>query len=767
MVSTETRAARRQQRRERRAGAQLSLTLGSWAAVLAALVPLLGVIAPGAWTAGAAGVSAAVFAAGFVGRWYRLSAVTVALIEAAVWVGLVTAMFLSATAIVFVIPTLRALRLVPDLVQQALTEIETGIAPLQADAALSFCIVAGAGLVAIVVDHVAITARMPLAAAVALVAVSLIPSLAVSGPFDVLGFVLLAAAILFLLRAETRTRYRPPRAAPTAPGSTSAIAVSIGLVAMLVAVAATPLLPEPAPRAGAGLGGGTTINASLDLGRDLRRPDPVTVLTLHTTAPSAPYLRVATLSQLDGAVWKPDAFGSTALSADRGFGPLQAGTDIASRKVTTRIRIDALTARYLPVPYPAVSVTGAPSGWEAMDANRTVVAKGVTSSSGQEYTVVSQEPEPTLEQIEAAVARGTDPRDTALSGEVPAVIREDAARITAGTETDYDALIALQSWFRGPEFEYSLTAPAQNGFDGSGISSVAAFLQQKQGYCIHFASAFAIMARVLGMPSRIVVGYLPGSADTAAVADGKPLEYTVSSAQLHAWPEVFFSGIGWVQFEPTKSLGDATSFLPEAAGGGSQADRPQTPSASPTAKPSPSSVRDPDGLRADDAKTGSSATAGPNLVPWALGAAVVVVLLLLPGLIGALRRRRRTAAARAGDPLAAWAAVRDVAIDLGIPVPLTESARAFGTRLVRDHGAPDAQAAALVTAVESAAYAPGGADAAAAHARDIAEAARAVCAGLYLAVSTGRRMRALLFPRSLIVRPGSAYARAGASAPTR
>jgi hypothetical protein len=750
--------------RRGRTAAQLSLTLGAWAGVLAAMVPLLNVIVPGPWIGGVLVVTAAVFGAGFVARWYRLPALTVGLVEAAVWIALVTVMFLRDTAIVFVVPTLHAIRVVPDMVDKAMYEIQTGIAPLEASPALTFCIVAAAGAVAIIVDHVAITVRMPLAAAIALVAVSLIPSLAVPAPFDVIGFVVLAAAILFLLRAETRTRYRPPQAVPSAPSSTSAIALSIGLVAMLVAVAATPLLPEPAPRAGSGLGGGTTINASLDLGRDLRRPDPVTVLTLNTDGTAAPYLRVATLSKLEGAVWKPDVFASAPLTPDTSFGGLDAGSDVDVAKTVTTIHVDSLRARYLPVPYPAVTVKGAGGGGEAMGGNRTVVGDGVTTSPGTEYEVIAQVPRPTLEQVEASVSRGTRAADTALPGEVPAIIRETARAVTAGARTDYDALTALQAWFRGSEFTYSLTAPAQSGFDNSGLSSVADFLQEKKGYCIHFASAFATMARVLGMPSRIVVGYLPGLADTTSLTRGERLTYNVSSSQLHAWPEVYFSGIGWVGFEPTKSLGDPTAFISASAGGGN-AGAPKDPSAGPTSGPSPSSLRDPGGLRAGDENLGSAAARAFNPLPWSMGAGAVVVLLLVPSLLGELRRRRRQAAATAGDAIAAWSSVRDAAIDLSIPVPDTESPRAFGTRLVRDHGAPDHETAALVTAVEAAAYAPPGPDAAVD--ASIAGNAAAVRTALYLAVPKRRRTRALLFPRSLIVRPGSAYARSGTPTSTR
>src|SRR5690606_8316283 len=128
-------------------------------------------------------------------------------------------------------------------------------------------------------------------------------------------------------------------------------------------------------------------------------------------------------------------------------------------------------------------------------------------------------------------------------------IAETADEVTAEATNDYDRLIALQAWFRGPEFAYSLDAPVADGFDGTGADAVAEFLDVREGYCVHFASAFAIMARTLDMPSRIVVGFLPG-VNTNETVDGERVG-AVSTSMVHAWPEVHFDGIGWVAFEPT------------------------------------------------------------------------------------------------------------------------------------------------------------------------------------------------------------------------
>ncbi|MFZ8518342.1 hypothetical protein ACO1MH_14515, partial [Staphylococcus aureus] len=87
-------------------------------------------------------------------------------------------------------------------------------------------------------------------------------------------------------------------------------------------------------------------------------------------------------------------------------------------------------------------------------------------------------PRPTLEQIRARSVGGSELGDAvrALPDNVPAIIGDTARSVTAGAQTPYDQLIALQSWFRGSQFRYSLDAPVEAGFDGAGMDAVARFL---------------------------------------------------------------------------------------------------------------------------------------------------------------------------------------------------------------------------------------------------------------------------------------------------
>ncbi|WP_336631079.1 MULTISPECIES: transglutaminase TgpA family protein [unclassified Microbacterium] len=734
----------------RRPRGEVRLTIALWLAIAVTMVPLLRVVHSGGWVPGSALIGALVLACGFaLRRTGRVPAVAITLVELAVWAGAVTAVFFPAQALLGVIPSGGVVAEAVDTVRTAGTEIFVGVAPIESSPAIAAVIVGSVGLLAVGLDHVVLTARLPLLAAVALVIVWLVPAIAVPAGVDVLAFVLLSAAILWLLRAETRTREAPAPASRA--GGVTAVAIAIGAVAITAALVAGPALPPPTAAPG-GTGLGASIDPSLDLGDDLRRPNDVPVLTARTDAPQPPYLRVATLSLFDGEVWQPDRTRSVPLS-DGALEEVAAGEGIRITEYRTNVAVSQLASTYLPVPFPAVGVTGLQGDdWRAVPYNRTVLT-GNGSVQGQNYEVVSHVPRPTREQIRAAPARATDASVDlyAVPAGTPSIVGEVARRVTAGASNDYDRLIALQSWFRGPEFTYSLTAPVQDGFDDAGVDAVAAFLDRKEGYCIHFAGSFALMARTLGMPSRIVVGFLPGTPTNDAVDGQRVVE--VTTGQLHAWPEVYFEGIGWVPFEPTKGLGTATQFASAAEpveGGGEDVVAPTaapTPTASPTAAP----------VDRPDQPSEAGAPIARAIDPWPFLTTLLTVLIVAGAPAGIAWVRRRMLHLR-GDVAAAWRIVQDASIDLAIPVRPSESPRAFGARLVAVHGAPRAEVARLVDAMERASYAPDGGrlpDDAGAAAISAAEAVRRA---LWAGVGGSERWRRAVLPRSLVIRPGSAFA---------
>lgn len=737
-------------RRPRRRG-ERRLALALWTAIAAALLPVLGVVSAGPWVLGALTLSAVILVLAATLRRLHAPAIAVTAAATGLWAVAVTAVFFGGQALAAVIPTPAVFTAAAGAVRRASSEILLGAAPLEATAAMSFVLVASAGALTVILDHVVVTARMPLLAAIALVAVWVIPAVAVPRGVDLLSFVLLAITVLILLRAETRTREAPE---PGTSGGVTTLAVAIGTVAVVVALLGAPSLPTPV---GAEPGSGTlaSIDPTLDLGDDLRRNSDVPVLTLSGDSSAPPYLRVATLSLFDGSVWRPDRLRSVSL--DDGFEPLTVDDGVRVVQYTTRIDVAGLASAYLPLPYAAVEVTGLEGVWRGVPYSRTALS-GQTSARGQSYEVTWQTARPTAEQIRGAEARIDDVAVdvTGLPPETPDVVAELAKEVTADASNDYDRLIALQTWFRGSEFSYSLDAPVLDGFDGTGSDAVAAFLEVKEGYCVHFAGAFALMARALEMPSRIVVGFLPGP-----MVDGENGRRVseVTTSQLHAWPEVYFQGIGWVAFEPTKSLGTETRFLPESTPVDDGGEEITPPSASPSATAPTSTAAAP---RPDDDPGRNSGSGTPmiDLRPYLTVLGIAVVILGTPMLARWGRRRWLGGRARRGDVASAWRMLQEAAIDQGIAVPAAESPRAFGARLVADHSAPEAEIARLVSAVERASYARPGEAAPTRLDRD-ADRARTAMRD---ALPPRARAWAGLAPRSLIIRPGSVLA---GSVPTR
>ncbi|SDQ22206.1 DUF3488 and transglutaminase-like domain-containing protein [Microbacterium sp. cf332] len=770
MPRSDTRVGRRERtnamppRTELSRGGDIRLAAVLLVAILASIVPLLRVVAPGAWLAVAIAVAAAVLAIGVGLRRLRTPAALVTLAELVVGAALVMAIYFGGSAVLLVIPTPATIAELPSIVAGASDQIVNGVAPLAAGRPLSILAVTAVAALTVLLDHTVITARMPLLASVALVAVWLIPALSVPASVDLVAFVVFAAALLLLIRSETRSRERAlaraaaaaedgsPARAPSAPSrrSGAVLAACLAVTAIIATVVVAPELPRPAPRTGIGTGPATTINASLELGDDLRRPTEVEVLTTRTNAPSAPYLRAATLSSFDGRVWEPDRDETTPLTPDA-LGPVVADADIRVTEYQTTVSVTQLSSAWLPIPGPAVRVDELAGGWDAMPSNRTVVAADA-DTQGQQYVTTTHVVRPTLEQIQAAgtTREGLPDSVTQLPDDMPASIEQTAREVTAGALNDYDRLADLQRWFRSGEFTYSLDAPVSDGFDGSGVEAIADFLEVRSGYCVHFASAFAVMARTLDMPSRIVVGYLPGTLNGDTV-DGEGVS-TVLSSQLHAWPEVFFAGIGWIPFEPTNSLGAPPTYtrsaqpVPEDGG----QDVPPAPAPQPSASLAPDGA--PTTAPTSSASPGTAAGASPVTValPYAGVILGFAALLLLPALVGALRRRWQAAAATRGDILAAWRIVRESARDVGLRTDEAESPRALGSRLVALASVPAGSVDALVAAVERTSFdLPDGARDSEAG-RAAASDALAIRRGLLASVSTPRRLGAVLLPRALV-----------------
>jgi transglutaminase-like putative cysteine protease len=368
------------------------------------------------------------------------------------------------------------------------------------------------------------------------------------------------------------------------------------------------------------------------------------------------------------------------------------------------------------------------------------------TAAGSTYRVSSVTPTPTPAQLQAAgtTVPGDFGQYLQLPADLPSLITDTAQQVAGGATSNYEKALLLQDYFTGGEFQYSETAPVKDGYDGTGMDVITQFLTAKSGYCIHFASAMAVMARSLGIPARISIGFLPGA--ELGSDDAGNTQYEVTSHDLHAWPELYFDGIGWTRFEPTVGRGNVPSYAdPTVADVPTPINTPD-PGTSAAAPPSPSTSGRPERDQPGDSGAIAS-TSTLSMGPWlwvAVAIVVVLLLLLLPWPLRSIQRGRRLARLRGarGSPGLAWREVLQSADDLGRRMPDTETPREVARAL-----GDDPALARLVAAVEQESFAARGAGAPASPeaAADVVAVIRLLRSG----ASERERFRAAIAPRSM------------------
>ncbi|MEP6844039.1 MAG: DUF3488 and transglutaminase-like domain-containing protein [Pseudolysinimonas sp.] len=532
--------------------------------------------------------------------------------------------------------------------------------------------------------------------------------------------------------------------------ATGATVILLGAMVIAGSFVVSSIFPpvEQSPDQISSGGVSTGINPLINLGDDLRRGAPITAVTYTTSNDQAVYLRLATLDTFDGRSWSPSLVGPGEKNTLSAF-PAAAGLTsvVKQSKTTAAVTVGKIQGNWLPVPYPTTKVTGTTGTW-FWEAQGLSVRSADTSVGGQTYSASFLSVQPDLAQLRSPSTSDTVSKSyTALPADLPPIITDTAESVAGSATTEYDRALALQDYFRSDAFTYSTTAPVAQGYDGTGTDVVAEFLQRKAGYCVHFASAMAIMARVLGIPSRVAVGFQPGQ---PSVQNGKTV-FSVSTHDLHAWPELYFPGIGWLRFEPTPSRGEVPSYSDPAAVAQLPTDSPtDAASATPTASATPSAAAGRD-LPTDRAnQSGTSADGGFNAT--ALVLLILLGLLLAAGLAPAVGRvfvrwRRERAVVRGRDSAAnAWAEVRDTARDHGWLAPETETAREFAARLSMVLADESDRISGFRSHVETAAY--GRPDAASLSLPEL----RAVRRAIARSVSPRERLRGLFLPASLLAR---------------
>ena len=445
------------------------------------------------------------------------------------------------------------------------------------------------------------------------------------------------------------------------------------------------------------------VNPIADLQRDLTRSDDVPVLSYRTDAAAPEYIRIATLDQFNGETWTlEDMRASEDQQAAAGL-PLPPGLSdaVARTEVNYAIDVGALDTPRLPLPYPASSV--AIEGDWRWDEQTFDVFSPVENGSAfnQSYLADALAIAPTVDQLRAAPSPDTsmDPL-LELPTEVDVLLAPLAVEVTAGApESDYDRALALQNWFL-TEFEYSLAT-----VEGNRTDALEAFLADRSGYCEQFSATMALMARTLGIPSRVQVGFTPASVEREDDTDSETEEWLITVHDAHSWPELWFEGVGWVRFEPTPGGGDggaAPEYAPPPAssdgGNAGNGDPKGGRDGGVVLRRGGDDVNNRGGRRNDLAdvleanrgrgEIGSSTTTGDpgessTAWMWLLLISAAAAVLAAPKAAAATVQRRRWAGIRSSEEAvaASWADVLDAALDVDLRAVPTETPRDLAIRL--------------------------------------------------------------------------------------
>ncbi len=457
-----------------------------------------------------------------------------------------------------------------------------------------------------------------------------------------------------------------------------------------------------------------------------RLVDQPNVEVFSVQSPTRDYWRLTSLDVFDGQIWRSrGSFEGAEGGLDSN---LPDGTTVQS--VEQRFDIAALGQIWLPAAYEPTEILDAPADIELEyepDSGTLIVNRETDSSDGLQYTLVSQVPLRDDVGVAAIQSAGDNvPGDIAdryleLPADFSPRVSELAQTVIAGAGavTPYDKALALQDFFQDASlFSYSLDV--QNGHGSSDIEN---FLFEVQaGYCEQFAGSYAAMARSIGLPARVAIGFTPGEFDSTTGT------YVVTGKHAHAWPEVWLDGVGWLRFEPTPGRGgpgdEAYTGLPEAQEGNAPAstDQEEDDAAAPVPGQTPPTTLAPQSPEnsipqepeeADPAEVTTEVIGGTpagtiaTISKWMAIAFAIALVLMLPLFYGQWRAARLRSEV-GQDPRRrvglAWNNSKSAVSLLGVPVAGSDTAREIALKAERWH--PDAAASlnTVASTIDTATY---------------------------------------------------------------
>lgn len=380
----------------------------------------------------------------------------------------------------------------------------------------------------------------------------------------------------------------------------------------------------------------------VDVRRRLANPTDQVLFTV--SAERSAYWRLTALPVFDGSTWTvPESMLEDAGGDLAAVNPSPPpGLDTIAN--TQRVSITNLGGLLLPIASEPVQLRAASRSLFYEPRTGSVVVGGSGMEINDSYEMVSNMVSPRPELLGTASVSsppnlddiGGSYLDLPDSGELDQ-LRRILSGIVDPNSSPYEKALTLQSYFRD-NYTYSLDVPSE--LDGQ---ATLAFIERRTGYCEQFSSTFALFARMSGVPARVAVGFTPG--EVVGESDGRRI-HQVRSQHAHAWPELWFDGIGWVLFEPTPGRGAPNAGytnVPEQQDESVPVPTPDPLTTTTTLAPVDPEVTPP--VQPQTSTTVSPETS--NSSPWWRWGLVIAVALLVwlvgwPVLIRTVATRRRT-----------------------------------------------------------------------------------------------------------------------------
>lgn len=649
-----------------------------------------------------------------------------------VWPGIalmvlwLTARFVHENALLGFIPLQATWHDVGTLMSQLHETARDGVAPVHTTVAIKLTLCAILGLLAALIDLLAVVGRHAALAGVPLLVVYTVAGAVTRHPVSWALFCASAIAFVLLLSVDAKRAIRDwgvhipkpgvSRSGPVLPVSGQRIAVvAIALAVVLPLVAPSQpsnLIANALHSSGSGEhgfgagGGGSSISPFVALKGQLERSKPRALATVTITAPDGQkprpfYLRENVLSNYVGDGWTAashdpsEALDSTLFDTDPPGSP-----EVPSVRYSAHVTVSGLRGNPAVFAHPEqIDGLDGDARWSSRDG----LVLGVELHEGDQYVERVLQPNPGVSELAAAPDAYTGRFAPWLKlPRLPRSVTALVDQITRGHAGPYAKARAISDYFADPAngFTYSLSTVA-----GDSGSDLVDFLTNRVGYCQQYAAAMAVMLRAAGVPARVVLGY-------SHVAPDRDGRFTITTRDAHAWVEAYFLGVGWIPFDPTpvdgvhggaaNPLAWAPRHKDTASKSTSTAPAPSNPLPRQRMPQLPMAPGD-----AAAAETTTPQSGGHPLMWAAVGVlALVCVLATVPAGARMRRRRGRLRAGRDGDPLPLWNELADTALDLGYRWTPTRSPRQVLTWLREPAGPAHAALQRLATAVERRRYAP-------------------------------------------------------------